>query len=172
MGFSRNFTTAPAVAEATRRELLGQAMDLNATMWILAACRAGGVRRTAKLPAGGEVAGKVAGTPANFAVGTSEQGSGGACGLSRVSFPTRMGAGDTSTEESGTQPGAGDTSAEGSGHWERGQRRGEMRRSIARSATRDSRGAVRRRHRGTTVRSGAPQAAAVRRQAGGARGNG
>jgi hypothetical protein len=36
----------------------------------------------------------------------------GARGLSRASPLPRMGAGDTSTEESGTQPGAGDTSAE------------------------------------------------------------
>jgi hypothetical protein len=43
------------------------------------------------------------------------KGAGGARGLSRVSLPPQMGAGDTSTEESGTQPGVGDTSEKGSG---------------------------------------------------------
>jgi hypothetical protein len=54
----------------------------------------------------------------------AEKGSEGACGLSRVSPLTQMGAGDTSTEESGTQPGAGDTSAEesGTGRGDRGDR--------------------------------------------------
>jgi hypothetical protein len=55
MGFPRGFSAAPGVSEATRRELLGQAMDLNSLMWILAACpEEGGTRRTAKLQAGGE----------------------------------------------------------------------------------------------------------------------
>jgi hypothetical protein len=44
--------------------------------------------------------------------GVRGQGAGGARGLSRVSPPPQMGAGDTSAEGSGTQPGGGDTSAE------------------------------------------------------------
>jgi hypothetical protein len=73
---------------------------------VLAACRAGGACR--KLQTGG-VTGQN-GAPTNFAVGE-----GGARGLSRVSLLTRMGAGDASTEASGTQPGAGDTPAGESG---------------------------------------------------------
>jgi hypothetical protein len=46
---------------------------------------------------------------------SGRKGAGGARGLSRVSPSPRLGAEDTSTEESGTQPGAGDTSAEESG---------------------------------------------------------
>jgi hypothetical protein len=42
MGFPRGFTAARAIFEHTRRELLGQAMDLNSVMWILAAARAAG----------------------------------------------------------------------------------------------------------------------------------
>jgi hypothetical protein len=53
MGFSRGFTAARAISEHTRREHLGQAMDLNWVMWILAAARAAGTRR---LPLGGEAA--------------------------------------------------------------------------------------------------------------------
>jgi hypothetical protein len=49
MGFSCGFTTAREILEHTRRELLGQAMDLNSVMWILAAARAAG-------RGGGEVA--------------------------------------------------------------------------------------------------------------------
>jgi hypothetical protein len=113
MGFPRGFTAAPGVSEATRQELLGQAMDLNLVMWLLAACQVGGLRRLAKLQAGGE-AGQ-ARAPANFAVGAQEKGAGGARGLSCVSPPPQMGARDTSKEGFGTQPGAGDTSTEGSG---------------------------------------------------------
>jgi hypothetical protein len=116
MGFPRRFTAAPGLSEATRRELLGQAMDLDALMWVLAACRAGGRRRTAMLQVGGvAVVPERAGAPANFADGTTERGAGGARGLSRVSLPPQMGAGDTSTEGSGAQPAAGDTFAKESG---------------------------------------------------------
>lgn len=52
MGFPRGFTAAPRVSKATRRELLGQAMDLNSLMWVLAACRAWGLRQIAKLQTG------------------------------------------------------------------------------------------------------------------------
>ncbi|GAQ92009.1 hypothetical protein KFL_009030040, partial [Klebsormidium nitens] len=45
MGFPRGFTAAPGVSENLRRELLGQTMDLNTVMWLLAACRAGGEAR-------------------------------------------------------------------------------------------------------------------------------
>jgi hypothetical protein len=109
MRFPRGFNAAPGVSEATRRELLGQAMDLNSLMWVLAACRAGGLRR-AKLQTGG--AAGTGGAPANFAVSPVERRAGGARGLSRVSLPSLMGAGDTSTEGSGTRPDAGGTSAE------------------------------------------------------------
>jgi hypothetical protein len=51
MGFPRGFTAARGISEHTRRELLGQAMDLNSIMWILAAARSAGERR---LPLGGE----------------------------------------------------------------------------------------------------------------------
>jgi hypothetical protein len=110
MGFPRGFSAAPGVSEATRRELLGQAMDLNSIMRVLAACQAGGVRRRAKWQTGG-VAGS-GGAPANFATGPGERWAGGARGLSRVSLPTQMDAGDTSTEGSSIQPGAEGTSAE------------------------------------------------------------
>jgi hypothetical protein len=51
MGFPRGFTAAAGVSESTQRKLLGQAMDLNSVMWILAATREAGARR---LPLGGE----------------------------------------------------------------------------------------------------------------------
>jgi hypothetical protein len=51
MGFPRGSTAAPAVSKHTRHELLGQAIDLNSIMWILAAARATGKRR---LQLGGE----------------------------------------------------------------------------------------------------------------------
>jgi hypothetical protein len=51
MGFPRGFTAAQEISEHTCRELLGQAMDLNSVLWILAAARAAGERR---LPLGGE----------------------------------------------------------------------------------------------------------------------
>jgi hypothetical protein len=52
MGFPWGFTAATGVAESTQRELLGQAMDLNSVMWILAVAREAGSRR---VPLGGEV---------------------------------------------------------------------------------------------------------------------
>jgi hypothetical protein len=54
MGFPRGFTAARGVSEPTRRELLGQAMDLNSVMWILAVAREAGQRRA---PLGGEAVG-------------------------------------------------------------------------------------------------------------------
>jgi hypothetical protein len=54
MGFPRGLTAAPGVSEATRRELLGQTMDLNTLMWLLAACQIGGRSRVPLSP-GGEV---------------------------------------------------------------------------------------------------------------------
>jgi hypothetical protein len=51
MGFPWGFTAAAGVSESTQRELLGQAMDLNSVMWILAAACKAGARR---LPLGGE----------------------------------------------------------------------------------------------------------------------
>jgi hypothetical protein len=45
MGFPKGFTAARAISEHTRRELLGQAMDLNFVVWILAAACAAGERR-------------------------------------------------------------------------------------------------------------------------------
>jgi hypothetical protein len=80
MRFPCGCTAAPGVSKATRRELLGQAMDLNSPMWVLAACRARGLRRTAKLQTGGEAGSR--GAPANFAVSLAE---GGARGGGRVS---------------------------------------------------------------------------------------
>lgn len=59
MGFPREFAAAPGVSELTRRELLGQAMDLNSLMWILAACQEGGRRRRTAL--GGDRSGASAG---------------------------------------------------------------------------------------------------------------
>jgi hypothetical protein len=47
MGFPRGFSAARAISEHTRGELLGQAMDLNSVVWILAAARAAGERRLA-----------------------------------------------------------------------------------------------------------------------------
>jgi hypothetical protein len=173
MGFPRRFTAAPGLSEATRRELLGQAMDLNALMWVLAACRAGGSRRTAKLQAGGvAVAPERIGAPANFSVGTIEQGAGGARGLSRVSLPPRMGAGDTSTEGSGAQPAAGDTSAEGSSSGREDRRgRGALRAGPRAAAEGDQQsgrleGRTRVQSPGQTRHTPEGQAKAVRQQGG------
>lgn len=57
MGFPRGFSAAPGLSEPTRRELLGQAMDLNSLMWILAACRAEGSCRPVQSVVGGEAGG-------------------------------------------------------------------------------------------------------------------
>ncbi|GAQ93293.1 putative retrotransposon protein, partial [Klebsormidium nitens] len=82
MGFPREFGSAPGISELTRRELLGQAMDLNSLMWILAACREGGRRRKVSLggdrvvgPAGSETVGRARQSVAGAgAEGRAEQG--------------------------------------------------------------------------------------------------
>jgi hypothetical protein len=93
MGFPRGVTAAPVVSEHTRRELLGQAMDLNSVMWVLAAARAAGERR---LPLKGEAVVPQAaagvqsqtvgcGPMAPRVFGATGQGVGGARGGGRVS---------------------------------------------------------------------------------------
>jgi hypothetical protein len=89
MGFPRGFTAAKEVSEHTRRQLLGQAMDLNSVMWVLAAARSTGAKRS---PLGGEAvrvsplaAGGV--TAQNIRSGATGQGTGGARGGGRVSLP-------------------------------------------------------------------------------------
>jgi hypothetical protein len=89
MGFPRGFTAAKEVSEHTRRELLGHAMDLNSVMWVLAASRSAGAKRS---PLGGEAvsvrllaAGGV--TAQNIGPGATGQGAGGARGGGRVSLP-------------------------------------------------------------------------------------
>jgi hypothetical protein len=80
MGFPRGFTAARAVSEHTRRELLGQAMDLNSVMWILGAARAAGERR---LPLGGEAV-KVRSHAAGAAgAAEAQRGAAGAAGAQR-----------------------------------------------------------------------------------------
>jgi hypothetical protein len=54
MGFPRGFSAAAGLSESTRRELLGQAMDLNSLTWVLAACRASALRKTPRSAAEGE----------------------------------------------------------------------------------------------------------------------
>jgi hypothetical protein len=120
MGFSRGVTAAVGLSEATRRELLGQAMDLNSLMWVVAASQAGACRRVHHSAAGGDgpEAQTLQSLAALRAAGASGvrkgQGAGGARGLSRVSLSPRMGARDTSAEGSGAQPGAGGTGREDS----------------------------------------------------------
>jgi hypothetical protein len=53
MGFPREFTQC-GLSEATRCELLGQAMDLNALMWLLGACKEGGRCRAKSFQLGGD----------------------------------------------------------------------------------------------------------------------
>jgi hypothetical protein len=80
--------------EPTRRELLGQAMDLNSLRWLLAACQAGGQHRVS------QSVGRSAGGTSFCAGG---QRAGGACGGGRVSLlPQHVG----STEAAGAGLGA------------------------------------------------------------------
>jgi hypothetical protein len=54
MGFPRGFTQAKGQSEATWRDLLGQAMDLDALMWLLGACKEGGRCRVSSPQLGGD----------------------------------------------------------------------------------------------------------------------
>jgi hypothetical protein len=122
MGVPRGFTAAPGVSDHTQRELLGQAMDLNSVLWILAAARAAGERRS---PLGGdavrlgsEVAARV--QPRAEGAGPKAAGTGRQTGATRVQ-PRAEGAGPRAagtgrqTGAAGVQPraeGAGPRAAE------------------------------------------------------------